>query len=100
MEKLYGSICLTDIPKEMIQTASNGKKYLNIEVFRMKQPSQYGHTHCISVSCKKEDKKEGVNYYIGKMKESVQTPVQQSSEPRNYEKAKSQVQEEQTDLPF
>ena len=28
----YGSICLSDIPKEVIKEGKNGKKYLNITV--------------------------------------------------------------------
>lgn len=70
MANLYGSICLTDIPKELITTAQNGKKYLNIEVNEMKQPSQYGATHAVKASVKKADRKEGVNYFIGNLKPS------------------------------
>ena len=61
---------MSDIPKEMIQTSQNGKKYLNIEVNEMRQPSQYGATHSVKMSVKKADRKEGVNYYIGNLKPS------------------------------
>ena len=67
---LYGSICLSDIPKELITTAQNGKKYLNIEVNEMSKPSQYGATHAVKASVKKAERKEGVNYYIGNLKPS------------------------------
>ena len=70
MTNLFGSICLSDIPKELITTAKNGKKYLNIEVKLMRQPSQYGHTHTVKASVKKNERKEGVNYYIGNLKVS------------------------------
>lgn len=70
MANLFGSICLSDIPKELITTAKNGKKYLNIEVKQMRQPSQFGHTHTVKVSVKKEERKDGVNYYIGNLKVS------------------------------
>lgn len=70
MVNLYGSICLSDIPKELITTAKNGKKYINIEVKLMRQPSQYGHTHTVKASVKKDERKEGVNYYIGNLKVS------------------------------
>lgn len=70
MTNLFGSICLSDIPKELITTAKNGKKYLNIEVKQMRQPSQYGHTHTVKASVKLDERKEGVNYYIGNLKAS------------------------------
>ena len=68
MANLFGSICLSDIPKELITTAKNGKKYLNIEIKQMRQPSQFGHTHTVKASVKRDERKEGVNYYIGNLK--------------------------------
>lgn len=70
MTNLFGSICLTDIPKELITTAKNGKKYLNIEVKKMRQPSQFGYTHTVKASVKRDERQEGVNYYIGNLKVS------------------------------
>lgn len=70
MTNLYGSICLSDIPKELITESKNGKKYLNIEVTALRQPSWYGATHAVKMSVKKADRKEGVNYYIGNLKPS------------------------------
>lgn len=84
MANYYGSLCLSDIPKELITTDNNGKKWLNIDIYEMRQPSQWGHTHTIKASVKKEDKKDGVNYYIGKLKPSKydqqpSTPAMQES---------------------
>lgn len=76
---LYGSICLTDIDKSLITTAKNGKQYLNIELRERREPSQYGHTHYIKQVAKAEQRKDGVNYYIGDLKPSQyqqQTPQQ------------------------
>lgn len=70
MTNLYGSICLSDIPKELITTSKNGKKYLNIEVNKLQKPSPYGATHAVKMSVKKGERKEGVNYYIGNLKPS------------------------------
>jgi hypothetical protein len=70
MTNLYGSICLSDILGELITESKNGKKYLNIEVTALRQPSQYGATHAVKMSVKKADRKEGVNYYIGNLKPS------------------------------
>lgn len=61
---------MSDIPRELITTAQNGKKYLNIEVNEMQQPSKFGATHAVKMTVKKADRKEGVNYYIGNLKPS------------------------------
>ncbi len=69
--RLYGSICLSDIPKELIRTSEkNGKKYLNIEVNERREPSAYGNTHYVKATVKAAEKREGVNYYIGDLKPS------------------------------
>lgn len=80
---LYGSICLSDIPKELITTARNGKKYLNVEVRPRREPSAYGNTHYIKATCRVQDRREGVNYFIGDLRPSryqdeEQQPVPQS----------------------
>ena len=49
----YGSICLSDIPKEVIKEGKNGKKYLNITVWERKLASEWGHTHTISCADRK-----------------------------------------------
>lgn len=69
---LYGSICLSDIPRDMIKafTLKDGttKKYLNISIHERKEQGQYGDTHFISCAPKKEERKEGVKYIIGDLK--------------------------------
>ena len=81
MANFYGSICLTDIPKELIKTASNGKKYLNIDIYERKEVGKFGATHTIKASCKREEQKDGVNYFIGGLKPSTQAQTQaQASE--------------------
>lgn len=90
MANYYGSICLSDVPKEQIVTAKNGKKYLNISINERQEPSQYGHTHYIRTKDKKDDKV----VYIGELKPS-QYDNQQAQ-------AQQQVpqQQEDDDLPF
>lgn len=44
------SLCLSDIPKEHITTANNGKKYINLELNEKRQPDTYGNTHSVSVN--------------------------------------------------
>ncbi len=83
---LTGSICLTDIPKDMItKSEKNGKKYLNIMVCERQEVSQFGQTHNIRLAAKKDDKV----VYIGNMK-----PYEQQAQPA------PQTQEEDDDLPF
>jgi hypothetical protein len=36
------SICLSDLPEEHIKEAKNGKKYINLNINRKKEPDQYG----------------------------------------------------------
>lgn len=69
--KLFGSICLTDIAATgKAVKASNGKIYVNIEVVEKREVGRYGDTHFVSVSCKKDERKDGVNYYVGNLKPS------------------------------
>lgn len=70
MSNYYGSICLSDIPKRLIKKADNGKLYLNIDVVELKEPGQYGDTHFIAASCKKDDRVDGENRFIGHLKPS------------------------------
>lgn len=66
MEMINVSICLTDIPKEAVTLAKNGKKYINIIVSKRKEKDQYGSTHTVFISQTKEqrDKKEQ-KIYVG-----------------------------------
>lgn len=69
---LLGSICLSDIPKEVMKKVmcKDGKEriFLNISVCERKTPATFGdktYTHFISCAPKKDERKEGVNYFIG-----------------------------------
>lgn len=63
---ILGSICLSDIPKEKIKAASNGKKYLNICIAERREPDQYGNTHTIYCSQEKEEREAKADKkYIG-----------------------------------
>lgn len=60
------SICLTDIPKEKIQTAKNGKKYLNLVVSEKKEIDQYGKTHTVYLQQSKEEREAKADkQYLG-----------------------------------
>lgn len=67
---LFGSICLSDIPKELIREGKNGKKYLSIEVRERREMGRFGDTHYVKAYCKKDERKDDVNYFIGDLKPS------------------------------
>jgi hypothetical protein len=47
---LVCSICVSEIPKDKIFEAKNGKKYLRFTIARMKEPDKYNETHTIYIS--------------------------------------------------
>lgn len=76
---LTGSICLSDIPKELIKKVETKqidpttgkpitKLYLSLAVMETQEPSKFGDTHFISCAPKKEERIEGRNYIIGNFK--------------------------------
>lgn len=99
-----GSICLTDIPKELITKGKNGKEYLNIAVFANKDgANQYGNTHYMTCAPKKEERVEGVNYIIGNLKErggESANPVDNINAPKGEKTAPQQASGSDDDLPF
>lgn len=61
------SICLTDLPKEKITTAGNGKKYVDLVVSERREPSKYGDTHTIYIPQSKEEQQSNAQrVYVGK----------------------------------
>ena len=62
---LHGSICLSDIPRDVIKRAANGKLYVNIQINERRETDRYGNTHNITCKPKRDEVVEGVNYYIG-----------------------------------
>lgn len=61
------SICLTDIPKDRIKCADNGKKYLSITVQDLREADEYGHTHSIFISQSKEEREsKEKRTYVGR----------------------------------
>lgn len=92
----YGSICLSDVPRRLIKEGKDGKKYLNIHIIERKEPSQYGETHFITASCKKEDEVEGENRFIG----GVQPFTPKAATPTPEEIAEMPVANDNSELPF
>jgi Tol biopolymer transport system component len=70
------SICLSDLPKDKIKQATNGKKYVNLVCAERKEVSPYGETHTVYVSTTKEEREQGAQtVYVGSGKEYVPQPV-------------------------
>ncbi|MDR1089918.1 MAG: hypothetical protein LBL79_02490 [Prevotella sp.] len=81
---LMGSICVSDIPKELFKKADNGKIYLNIAVAERQSVSQYGDTHNVIASKSKEQRAEGEKpLYIGNLKRWNETPRNPAPEEIN-----------------
>lgn len=88
---LYGSICLSDIPKELITTHPNGKKYLKIVIRRRRQADRFGNTYYVKARADKGHDAEGVNLFIGAMREN-QPFVEQTSALKENPELKAKVQ--------
>ncbi|MDE7081645.1 MAG: hypothetical protein K2O78_08340 [Muribaculaceae bacterium] len=112
---LTGSICLSDIPRELIKEVickdGTRKKYLNIAILPRKEKKVFESngrkrelTHLISCSPKPELRVEGRNYFIGDLQTFRKEPQMPSNyvDPEDIERAdpfaKSKSEEE--DLPF
>ena len=77
--KFLGSICLSDIPKDVIRVyQANGKAYLSFAIIERKEVGKNGETHFISCAPKKEERRDGTNYVIGDIKPFVEPSVRPS----------------------
>jgi hypothetical protein len=91
------SICLTDIPKEHIKLAKNGKKYLNIVVSPRKEKDRYGQDLTVFVQQSKEARQNRADkQYIGNGK----TYEFDNSGVHIEEVENMPVAEDNDDLPF
>ena len=105
---LYGQLDLTSLGNlvrqhpELVREVEfkDGKhKLLNVDVMSKMQQDQYGNVASIKASCKKADRKEGVNYYLANLKVSqYQDQNQQKEQPKKANN--SSAAEGNDDLPF
>ena len=79
------SICLSDLPKEHITEAKNGKKYINLNINRKKEPDQYGKDLSVQVDTWKPDPNRQVPTAM------AHTPKQEYSAP---------IEDDSDSLPF
>lgn len=94
------SICLSDIPKDLIKTADNQKKYISLVVDKRREPDKFGNTHTVYISQTKEERearKEKI--YVGNGKEYLfNNQNQTASQPQQYQSTSSSDNDD--DLPF
>ena len=50
------SICLSDIPKELIKVGRNGKKYISLVVAQRQEPDQYDQDLYVYINQSKEER--------------------------------------------
>ena len=103
MSSLYGSICLSDIPRSQMKKVKtkDGKEkiYLDIFIGERKDPVTFDdrtYTHFVSCSPKKEERVEGENYFIG----NLQTYNTQPSAPTAEQINEAPQVREEDPLPF
>lgn len=80
MANYYGSLDLTELGNivrnhpELVQEVQmrdgTTHKFIKIDVREKETPDQYGNSASIKVTCKTEERKEGVKYYISNLKQS------------------------------
>ena len=74
---------------------------LNISLYDLQSPDKYGNTATIKARCKKDEQKEGVNYYLGNLKDgSDQGQAQHTEQPVAEEQAYYPPPTDPADLPF
>lgn len=103
MSSYYGSICLSDIPRSQMKKVmcKDGKEkvYLNVWIGERKEPVTFGehtYTHYVSCAPKKEERKDGENYFIGDLQ--TYNPQPAAPTPEQIQAAPSVSEED--DLPF
>lgn len=95
-------ICFSDIPKDKLTTAKNGKLYGHIIVASLRETDEYGNTHSVYMRQSKEEREaKDKKIYIGRAKElnfkKNEAPKQQ---PEQAQPQGSSYQDNPDDLPF
>lgn len=80
MQKI--SVCLSDLPKERIETSKNGKKYISLIIAPRKEADKYGNDLTVYINQTKEDREnKAEKVYVGNGKEMVFDNKQQIKAP-------------------
>ena len=80
-------ICFSDIPKDKLTTAKNGKLYGHIIVASLRDTDEYGNTHSVFMRQTKEEREaKDKKIYIGRAKElnftKADKPQPEQSQPQ------------------
>lgn len=81
---------------EMIDFKDGKHALLKCNFNERQQPDEHGNTHYLQAACKKAERKEGVNYYVGNSFKPSQQNQQQQPAPAEPQ----QQAESKDDLPF
>ena len=105
MGNLFGSIDLTKLGQivrqhpELVKTANmkdgTAHQFINIDVAEKQQTDQYGNTAYLKVACKKEQQKQGINYYLCDLK-----PSQYGGQQQQAQQPAQQPQNDDSEIPF
>ena len=98
MANFYLDLCLSDIPKELIKTASNGKKYLKAIINPRQTPDTDGYDHYVAAFVPKDQRQQGDRpAFFGRAQEKHYDDSQQ---PARQQPAARKPVNVETDLPF
>lgn len=110
LKNLYGTIDLTVLGQLCRQHPQLIKKVnfrdgehqlLNIDLFAKQQADQYGNVAVIKASCKKDERKDNLNYYIANLKVSNYQDNGNQQQPSNQNGGSQQPESgSSNDLPF
>ena len=104
MANFFGSIDLTllgqivrehpELKRDVQMKDGTTHSFINIDVYDKMQPDQFGNLGSIKVSCKKENRKENLKYYIANLKYSQY----QDSAPANTQQSGGDTPPPPTDV--
>ena len=106
MANYFGSIDLTKLGQivrqhpELVKTVNmrdgTQHQFLNIDINEKQETDQYGNAAYVKVSCKKENQKQHLNYYLCDLKPSQFGNQQQAAQPTQPQPQN----DDPNDLPF
>jgi hypothetical protein len=111
MKTHYGQLDLTKLGRiakqhpelvKRVKFKDGEHQLLNIDIHNRKEADDHGNTAFIKASCKREEEREGVSYFIGDLKPSKFTDQPQQQQQDNFDQPLPPVGQEEGygDLPF
>lgn len=104
-QQYYGKIDLTKLGQiarqhselvEEVEFKDGTHKLLKVSVFQKDVADKFGNTACIKANCKRDEEKQGLNYFVADLKNS--TPRNETHKSENNEPHRSNVHND--DLPY